>query len=58
MLKPEYAHDILNAAPDVNSDQMLPIVKELGELVKAQGTSFEMDSLHLLDAFQRSSARP
>ena len=51
MLKPEYATDILNAAPDVNSDQMLPIVKELGALVKEQGTSFEMDSLHLLDTF-------
>lgn len=51
MVKPEYAYDILNAAPDVNSDKMLPIVKELGELVKAQGTSWEMDSLHLLDAF-------
>ena len=24
MLKPEYAHDILSAAPDVNSDKMLP----------------------------------
>ena len=51
MLKPGIRTDILNAAPDVNSDQMLPIVKELGALVKAQGTSFEMDSLHLLDAF-------
>lgn len=51
MLKPEYSYDILNAAPDVNSDKMLPIVKELGELVKAQGTSWEMDSLHLLDSF-------
>jgi len=51
MIKPEYAHDILNAAPDVNSDKMLPIVKELGDLVKEQGTSWEMDSLHLLDAF-------
>jgi branched-chain amino acid transport system substrate-binding protein len=51
MVKPEYAHDILNAAPDVNSDKMLPLVKELGTLVKKQGTSFEMDSLHLLDAF-------
>ena len=51
MLKPEYATDILSCAPDVNSDQMLPIVKELGALVKAQGTSFEMDSLHLLDTF-------
>ena len=30
MLKPEYAHDILSAAPDVNSDKMLPIVKEAG----------------------------
>ncbi|MCE5254397.1 MAG: ABC transporter substrate-binding protein [Actinomycetia bacterium] len=51
MVKPEYATDILNAAPDVTSDQMLPLVKELGSLVKAQGTSWEMDSLHLLDAF-------
>jgi branched-chain amino acid transport system substrate-binding protein len=51
MLKPEYSHDILNAAPDVTSDKMLPIVKELGELVKKQGTSWEMDSLHLLDSF-------
>ena len=51
MLKPASAHDVLNAAPDVTSDKMLPIVKELGVLVKKQGTSFEMDSLHLLDAF-------
>lgn len=51
MLKPEYAYDILSCAPDVYSDKMLPIVKELQALVEAQGTSWEMDSLHLLDAF-------
>jgi branched-chain amino acid transport system substrate-binding protein len=51
MLKPEYSHDFLNAAPDVNSDKMLPIVKELGQLVTAAGTQFQMDSLHLLDSF-------
>jgi branched-chain amino acid transport system substrate-binding protein len=51
MLTPEYAHDILSCAPDVYSDAMLPMVKELKALVDAQGTSWEMDSLHLLDAF-------
>ncbi len=51
MLKPQYAHDILSCAPDVYSDKMLPIVKELQALVEAQGTSWEMDSLHLLDVF-------
>ena len=51
MLNPEYAHDILSCAPDVYSDAMLPIVKELRALVEEQGTSWEMDSLHLLDVF-------
>ncbi|MBN1320621.1 MAG: ABC transporter substrate-binding protein [Thermoleophilia bacterium] len=51
MVKPEYLTNILSAAPDVYSDKMLPIVKELRALVEEQGTSWEMDSLHLLDVF-------
>ena len=50
MLTPEYAYDILSTAPDVNSDQMMDRVKKLGEKIKAAGASFELDSLHLLDA--------
>lgn len=47
----EHAHDILDCAPDVNSDKMLPIVKELKAEIQKAGASWEMDSLHLLDAF-------
>lgn len=50
MLTPEYAYDILSAAPDVLSDQMTPRVQKLKEKVQATGASFELDSLHLLDA--------
>jgi branched-chain amino acid transport system substrate-binding protein len=48
--KPEYAHDILSYVPDVNSDLMTEPTKKLGEKIKAAGASFELDSLHLLDA--------
>ena len=50
MLTPEYAYDMLSRVPDVNSDQMTDRVKKLGEKIKAAGASFELDSLHLLDA--------
>ncbi len=50
MLTPEYAYDILSPSPDVNSDLMTPRVQKLREKVQATGASFEMDSLHLLDA--------
>ena len=47
---PDYAYDILSYVPDVNSDLMTEPVKKLGEKIKAAGASFELDSLHLLDA--------
>lgn len=50
MLTPEYAYDILSTSPDVYSDKMTDRVKKLGEKIKAAGASFELDSLHLLDA--------
>ncbi|MCX8032230.1 MAG: ABC transporter substrate-binding protein [Thermoleophilia bacterium] len=50
MVTPEYRHDILSYVPDVNSDKMTEPVKKLGEKIKAKGASFELDSLHLLDA--------
>ena len=50
MLTPEYAYDILSVSPDVYSDLMVDRVKKLGEKIKQTGASFELDSLHLLDA--------
>jgi branched-chain amino acid transport system substrate-binding protein len=50
MITPEYAYDIISYAPDVMSDQMTPRVQKLKEKVLAAGASFELDSLHLLDA--------
>lgn len=50
MVTPEYAYDVLTAAPDVHSDLMTDRVKKLGEKIMATGASFELDSLHLLDA--------
>jgi len=50
MLNPGVASDILSTSPDVYSDQMTDRVKALGEKIKAKGASFELDSLHLLDA--------
>jgi branched-chain amino acid transport system substrate-binding protein len=50
MLTPDYSYDVLSASPDVNSDLMTDRVKKLGEKIKAAGASFELDSLHLLDA--------
>jgi len=50
MLTPEFAYDVRNAMPDVHSDGMTPRVQNLREKVQATGASFELDSLHLLDA--------
>ncbi|MBN1631057.1 MAG: ABC transporter substrate-binding protein [Thermoleophilia bacterium] len=50
MLTPEYAYDILSTSPEVYSDKMTDRVKKLGEKIQAAGASFELDSLHLLDA--------
>ncbi len=47
---PDYAYDIVSYVPDVNSAEMTEPVKKLGEKIKAAGASFELDSLHLLDA--------
>jgi len=50
MLTPEYAYDVVSRAPEVHSDLMTDRVKKLGEKIMAAGASFELDSLHLLDA--------
>jgi ABC-type branched-subunit amino acid transport system substrate-binding protein len=48
MLKPEYAYDVFQGCPDVFSDKMLPIVKELRPLVEESDTPFLFDSVNLL----------
>ena len=49
MLKPEYAYDIINGLPNVLSDKMLPMVKELRKLVEESGAPFIYDCAHTLD---------
>jgi len=50
MLTPQYAYNFLASGPDVLSDKMTPRVQNLREKVLKAGASFELDSLHLLDA--------
>jgi ABC-type branched-subunit amino acid transport system substrate-binding protein len=50
MLKPEYAYEFFNGNPDVLSDKMSPIVKELRPLVEATNTPFLFDSTLVLTA--------
>jgi branched-chain amino acid transport system substrate-binding protein len=50
MITPEYSYDFIQYAPDVLSDDMTPVVQQLKEKILATGASFELDSLHLLDA--------
>jgi branched-chain amino acid transport system substrate-binding protein len=51
MINPEYANDIYSTQPDVLSDKMEPMVKDLHELSKQQGVSdFTVDSLGVLDS--------
>ncbi len=50
MLKPTFANDIFHGGPDVLSDKMLPIVKDLRKLVEKAGNPFIMDSALPLDS--------
>ena len=50
MVKPQYANDIFEGCPDVLSDQMLPIVKQLRPLVEKTGSQYIFDSVNVLSA--------
>ena len=50
MIKPGYANDIFDGVPDVLSDKMLPIVKELRPLVEQAKPPFIFDSVNVLSA--------
>lgn len=50
MLKPEFANDIFEGVPDVRSDKMVPITKDLRVLVEKAGFSFIFDSINVLCA--------
>jgi branched-chain amino acid transport system substrate-binding protein len=50
MLKPAYANDIFHGGPDVLSEKMLPIVKDLRKAVEQTGSPFIMDSVLPLDS--------
>jgi branched-chain amino acid transport system substrate-binding protein len=47
MIDPKYAYDICHAAPDVTSAKMLPIVQELGKLIKT-GLKVKFNFDHVL----------
>ncbi len=46
----KYAYDLFHGGPDVLSDKMLPIVKDLRKLVEKDKLPFIMDSMLALDA--------
>jgi branched-chain amino acid transport system substrate-binding protein len=50
MLNKKYAYDLFHGGPDVLSDKMLPIVKDLRKLVEEAKQPFIMDSMLGLDA--------
>jgi branched-chain amino acid transport system substrate-binding protein len=50
MLDKKYAYDLFHGGPDVLSDKMLPIVKDLRKLVEGAKQPFIMDSMLGLDA--------
>jgi branched-chain amino acid transport system substrate-binding protein len=50
MLDKKYAYDLFHGGPDVLSDKMLPIVKDLRKLVEEAKQPFIMDSMLGLDA--------
>jgi branched-chain amino acid transport system substrate-binding protein len=50
MVKPQYLNDIFEAGPDVNSNLMTPVVKELKPLVEKTGAQFILDSVNVLNA--------
>ena len=50
VLKPEYAYDIFHGGPDVLSDKMLPIIKEIHNLMEQRNIGpFQMESTIVLD---------
>ncbi len=51
MLDKKYAYDVFHGGPDVLSDKMLPIVKDLRKLVEQANQPFRMESMMSLDAF-------
>ena len=50
IINKKYAYDIFHGGPDVLSDKMLPIVKDLRKLVEQTGGPFMMDSALPLDS--------
>lgn len=50
MTDPQYCYDFFQAAPDVLSDQMLPIVKNFQTTVEQANIPFTMDSVLVLSA--------
>ncbi len=51
MLNKKYAHDLFHGGPDVLSDKMSPLVKDLRKRVEATKQPYLLDSLLALDAF-------
>jgi len=50
-IEPKYAHDIMQAAPDLTSEKMLPIVKEFKRLVETETkTALNYDHIQTLRA--------
>ena len=50
IINKKYAYDIFHGGPDVLSDKMLPMVKDLRKLVEQAGKPFIMDSALPLDS--------
>jgi branched-chain amino acid transport system substrate-binding protein len=50
MVKPQYLNNLFEGCPDVTSDQMSPIVKQLRPLVEKSGSQYIYDSANLLSA--------
>jgi branched-chain amino acid transport system substrate-binding protein len=50
MLEKKYAYDIFHGGPDVLSDKMAPVVKDLRKLIEQTKPPYTMDSLLPLDA--------
>jgi branched-chain amino acid transport system substrate-binding protein len=50
MLNKKYANDLFHGGPDVLSDKMLPMVKDLRKLVEKMNQPYIMDSMLGLDA--------
>jgi branched-chain amino acid transport system substrate-binding protein len=50
MLNKKYAHDLFHGGPDVLSDKMLTLVKDLRKLVEKMNQPYIMDSMLGLDA--------